>query len=1077
MSVINLGLIQAIFPSNTAPVNTAILWYDTNPGQFVHKYYDVNTATWTTLAPASGAATWGLIAGTIGSQTDLINYIAGQINNLKGSVPTALNTLEKIASAINNNANFYTDILALITAKASTTDPRFPSLDQKAALAGTSGTPGASNPYVTYNDPSLTNARVAIAHKASHEAGGSDELTGNLNANARIRVLLEGLLKGTRRGINFIQGDGISMSITDDSVNEKIDITITNTGGGGGGGGTYTDEMAQDAVGNALADTNSIAAAYTDSAPSFSFSLRRKTTGLSTDKIALSEDIDGIFLQGGTSANQAALGNDSRFPTTSEKEALVGDGSFAPSSSNPFTTVNYVLNALNGLRWKQPAKAATVANITLSGAQTIDGIALIAGERCLVKDQTDATQNGIYIVAAGSWTRSLDSDTPSELYAAAILVQEGTVNADGLFQQTTDTITIGVSNIVWTGFGSAIYNTDGQGIEISGTTITLEIDGNSLSKSGSGIKVKLKSASLTSAEGLITETSNGLVVTLGSGANEAAPGNHTHNSDQITEGATNLYFTAARAIASVLTGLAAASGTLAATDTILQAFNKVKYFIDNFNSTTRTISATTGWIFSEFTTFTKGIVLSAFTNSTPSEGQVWIEGFKLKARVNGVTVTLLDSLGNLSELNNIQTGRQNIGFDYETATVAISSNIATWDFLQSGVQKAIDTIDISSISADFALNISNSGITGIAKLTKNTASAVTVSLGGAGLTHKDSETTISALILPAGAIGDEYFLTFYRFGSNIYWITRDGQIVQTLSYSTTDIPSVGLLRSELDLRFKQGGNTYGAAISFGTLDANDVAFFVNGTANERLILQSTGARLTGAVTFRTTGSVQTFNISNTGLAIFGTGSAHSTLQSGGSFAKFLRSISALRTLDATDCIILATGTYTVTLPTAVGISGRQYMIANVGTGVISIATTSSQTINGVTTDSLFTQYALLVLISDGANWIIQSRSVVVRKRKATAIDYTVVVNEVMQNGIVAVTDTTAVRTITLPAANAVREGFAFSIKDEYGTAGTNNITIARAGSDTIDGATSALINTNYGSRDLYSDGISKWFIL
>jgi hypothetical protein len=92
-------------------------------------------------------------------------------------------------------------------------------------------------------------------------------------------------------------------------------------------------------------------------------------------------------------------------------------------------------------------------------------------------------------------------------------------------------------------------------------------------------------------------------------------------------------------------------------------------------------------------------------------------------------------------------------------------------------------------------------------------------------------------------------------------------------------------------------------------------------------------------------------------------------------------------------------------------------------------------------------------------------------RVPTAADYTLAGNE----DTVAVTSTAAARTITLPAAASVSEGRMFVVKDESGGAGSNNITIARAGSDTIDGASSLVISTNYGIVRLYSDGVSKWF--
>jgi hypothetical protein len=69
--------------------------------------------------------------------------------------------------------------------------------------------------------------------------------------------------------------------------------------------------------------------------------------------------------------------------------------------------------------------------------------------------------------------------------------------------------------------------------------------------------------------------------------------------------------------------------------------------------------------------------------------------------------------------------------------------------------------------------------------------------------------------------------------------------------------------------------------------------------------------------------------------------------------------------DIVDC---TSGTFTATLPTAVGVKGKQYTIKNSGTGVITVATTSAQTIDGASTQTIGTQYAAITVISDGANW-------------------------------------------------------------------------------------------------------------
>lgn len=98
-------------------------------------------------------------------------------------------------------------------------------------------------------------------------------------------------------------------------------------------------------------------------------------------------------------------------------------------------------------------------------------------------------------------------------------------------------------------------------------------------------------------------------------------------------------------------------------------------------------------------------------------------------------------------------------------------------------------------------------------------------------------------------------------------------------------------------------------------------------------------------------------------------------------------------------------------------------------------------------------------------------------RYPTAVTYTMLLTDVGFGWVVAVTDTSASRTINLPVANTVPAGWQTTIKDESGGAATNAITVSRSSTDTIEGATSRAINTNYGVLKLYSDGVSKWFII
>jgi hypothetical protein len=136
--------------------------------------------------------------------------------------------------------------------------------------------------------------------------------------------------------------------------------------------------------------------------------------------------------------------------------ALTGALTLAADPAVPLgaATKQYVDNIAAGLDVKGSCRVATTANIALTGTQTIDGVAVIAGDRVLAKNQTTPAQNGIYVVAAGAWARATDMDIWAEVPGATAWVEEGTVNADAAWVCTSNAGgTIGTTAINWTQFG------------------------------------------------------------------------------------------------------------------------------------------------------------------------------------------------------------------------------------------------------------------------------------------------------------------------------------------------------------------------------------------------------------------------------------------------------------------------------------------------------------------------------------------------------------------------------------------------------------------------------------------------
>lgn len=146
-----------------------------------------------------------------------------------------------------------------------------------------------------------------------------------------------------------------------------------------------------------------------------------------------------------------------------------------PTAASDLVTKQYADNLRAGLSQKDPARAASTANLTLSGAQTVDGVALAAGDRVLVKNQTDATQNGVYVVASGTWTRATDADGSGEVVdGTSVWVQSGAVNGDQRWVQTAaGPIVLGTTAQTWTMDFAATATTAGAGLTASGNSLNV----------------------------------------------------------------------------------------------------------------------------------------------------------------------------------------------------------------------------------------------------------------------------------------------------------------------------------------------------------------------------------------------------------------------------------------------------------------------------------------------------------------------------------------------------------------------------------------------------------------------------
>ncbi|ROO02272.1 phage tail protein [Pseudomonas moraviensis] len=113
--------------------------------------------------------------------------------------------------------------------------------------------------------------------------------------------------------------------------------------------------------------------------------------------------------------------------------------------------MSYLAEELGKLDGKQSVRVAATGNIVLNGAQQIDGVAVVAGDRVLLPSQTLAKDNGLWIVANGDWQRATDASTSAKVTPGlTVMVEEGTANGDSLWHLTTNApITLGTTALAF----------------------------------------------------------------------------------------------------------------------------------------------------------------------------------------------------------------------------------------------------------------------------------------------------------------------------------------------------------------------------------------------------------------------------------------------------------------------------------------------------------------------------------------------------------------------------------------------------------------------------------------------------
>ena len=195
-----------------------------------------------------------------------------------------------------------------------------------------------------------------------------------------------------------------------------------------------------------------------------------------------------------------------------------------PTADGDAASKSYVDGVSQGLDVKDSCVAATTGNITISTAlnngDTLDGVSLSTNDRVLVKDQSTASENGIYIVGS-SPARADDLAAGADAAGMFTFVEQGTVNADNGFVCTSNkgSAVVGTNNLAFAQFSGAGQITAGDGLDKSANTLSVDLKSNGgLVIESTEIAVDLAASSIT---GTLAVSDGGTGATSASAARTA----------------------------------------------------------------------------------------------------------------------------------------------------------------------------------------------------------------------------------------------------------------------------------------------------------------------------------------------------------------------------------------------------------------------------------------------------------------------------------------------------------------------------------------------------------------------------
>jgi len=470
--------------------------------------------------------------GVAGNPTFALTGVALAVAGATGTGVLALNSSSTIATRTILGTTSQIDItdgnFVNSPVIAISSDPTVPGSGGIVIPAGTTGQRGAStNGTLRYNTTAasfegyangawgsiVSGAGVSSISFGSTGLTPATSTTGVVTVAGTLAVASGGTGVTTSTGTTNVVLSNSPVLVTPDlgTPSALVGTNITGTAAGLTAGTVTTNaNLTGDvtSVGNATTLATVASAGSTGSStaiPVITINAKGLTTSITTAAVVAPAGT----LSGGTLASGVTASSLTSLGTIASLVVTAGTISTTPSASTDIANKTYVDTVAQGLDTKASVVAATTVNITLSGAQTIDGISVVAADRVLVKNQTLPQNNGLYLCASGAWTRTTDMNTWAQVPGAYVFVEDGTTQADTGWVCTSNAGgTLGTTAIVWAQFSGA-----GSGV----SSITFGTTGLTPATTTTGAVTVGGTLAIANGgtNGTATPTSNGIVYGTG----------------------------------------------------------------------------------------------------------------------------------------------------------------------------------------------------------------------------------------------------------------------------------------------------------------------------------------------------------------------------------------------------------------------------------------------------------------------------------------------------------------------------------------------------------------------------------